>query len=166
MEDHAQGQNELKAAMTILMMEVKNISAKVLGENSKSPIGQISENREQSVVEQIRSRNTDGRDVMGDRRQSGGGDNENNNSRVCRLDFPIFSGEDPDGWISKAERYFEVYHLSEVEKLGAGIVGLEGDALHWFQWMNKRHTVMNWRMLRRMMLKRFRGWKGGSIIEQ
>ena len=50
--------------------------------------------------------------------------------------------------------------------MGVAVMGLEGDALNWIQWENKRRTIMNCRMLRRMMLKRFIGWKGGSIIEQ
>lgn len=57
--------------------------------------------------------------------------------------FPIFSGDDPDGWVGKAERYFEVYELTEKEKIGAAILGLEGDALSWFQWEKQRRTVGN-----------------------
>ena len=74
---------------------------------------------------------------------------------VRKLDFPIFFGEDPDGWISKVKRYFDVYNLSETENMGAASLGLEGNALAWFQWENKRRTIINWRMLKRMLLSTF-----------
>lgn len=83
--------------MTVLMTEVKNISAEVMGDNIGSPVGQTSENREQSVIEQIQPTNTEDREGFGERRHYGGWNNESSNSRVRRLDFPIVSDEDPDG---------------------------------------------------------------------
>lgn len=64
------------------------------------------------------------------------------------------------------ERYFDVYEMSEIEKLGAASMGLEGDALAWFQWENKRRSIPNWRSLRRMLLRHFRGRRGGCLMEQ
>lgn len=37
--------------------------------------------------------------------------NKGSNWRNRRLDFPIFTGESPDGWILRAVRYFGFYSL-------------------------------------------------------
>lgn len=68
--------------------------------------------------------------------------------RYRKLDMPIFEGTDPDGWILRIERYFSFYRLTETEKLEAVVVGLEGDALRWFQWENKRRPIRRWDELR------------------
>ena len=88
------------------------------------------------------------------------------NWKSRHLEFPVFSGDDPDGWVAKMERCHEYLNLSEVDKLEMAVVGLEGDALHWFQWRNKWQPITMWRNIRRTMFRRFRGRRGGSLIEQ
>ena len=34
-----------------------------------------------------------------------------------RVEMPVFTGENPDGWIFRADRYFAMYGLTEEEKL-------------------------------------------------
>lgn len=65
----------------------------------------------------------------------GGGGNISNggNWRYRKLDLPVFEGNNPDGWILRAERYFSFYRLNEEEKLEAAVVGLDGEALLWYQ---------------------------------
>lgn len=55
------------------------------------------------------------------------------NWRFKKLDMPGFDGNNPDGWILRAERYHNFYRLTEEDKLEAAVVALEGDALLWFQ---------------------------------
>jgi len=64
----------------------------------------------------------------------GGGGVGRTDVRGHRLEMPFFEGEDPDGWIFRAERYFSVNDLSEGEKLETAALCLEGAALSWFQW--------------------------------
>lgn len=45
----------------------------------------------------------------------------------------MFSGENLDGWLYRAERYFKINGLTEREKLGAVGVSLDGEALSWLQ---------------------------------
>lgn len=80
--------------------------------------------------------------------------------------MPIFEGTDPDGWILWLERNFSFYRLSEAEKLEAMVVALEGDALRWFQWENKRRPIRRWDKLREFMLRQFRPSSGGLLCEQ
>lgn len=74
-------------------------------------------------------------------RGSGGGPG---NWHYRKLDMPIFDRNDPDGWILRVERYFAFYRLTEEEMLEAVAVALDGDALRWYQWENKRHPIRRW----------------------
>lgn len=74
-----------------------------------------------------------------------GSNREENNWRMIRkLEMLIFSGEDPDGWLFQAERYFDVNGLSEKEKLGAVGVSLDAEALSWLQWTKARTPFHSW----------------------
>ncbi|XP_063935341.1 transposon Tf2-1 polyprotein isoform X1 [Daucus carota subsp. sativus] len=88
------------------------------------------------------------------------------NWRFRKLDMPIFDGGDPDGWVLRVERYFAFYRLTEEEMLEAVAVALEGDALRWYQWENKRHPIRRWDDLKMFMLRQFRPVSGGSLYEQ
>ena len=46
-----------------------------------------------------------------------------------KLEMPVFNGEDPDGWIYRAEHYFQMHLLNEQEKLKIAIVSMEGKGL-------------------------------------
>lgn len=142
------------AVLTTLVADMKVIHAK-LGEKDGENTPMT--DRERSKVDQTRQRESEIRTYMEEFRQSMERSSRRNQDSVRKLDFPIVSGDDPDGWVSKVECYFDVYLLSERKKLGAASLGLEGYALAWFQWENKRRTITNWRMLRRMLLKHFRG---------
>lgn len=83
---------------------------------------------------------------------------ENSNWRYRGLEFPLFIGDNPDGWITRVECYFAYYRLLEEEKSEAIFVGLYGDALLWFQWDNQRQLMASWSELKCMMLRHFR-WR-------
>lgn len=61
--------------------------------------------------------------------------------RNKKLDLATFDGNNPDGWILRAQRYFRFYRLSEEDKVEAAVVSLEGDALLWFQWEHGRRPI-------------------------
>ena len=90
----------------------------------------------------------------------------NANWRFKRLDMPSFNGENPDGWILRAERFFKFYRLSEEDKLEAAVVALEGDALFWYQWEHKRHPMTTWGEMKGLILRKFRSTSTGTLQEQ
>ena len=83
-----------------------------------------------------------------------------------KLEMPLFDGSNPDGWILKAERYFAVNRLSNEEKLEAAIIAFEGDALLWYQWENRKRSIVVWEEMRVLILKQFRVTQAGSLYEQ
>lgn len=88
------------------------------------------------------------------------------NWRFKKLDMPLFDGENPDGWILRAERYHHFYRLTEEDKLEAAVVALEGDALLWFQWENRWRPIQNWEEMKTMMRRQFRSTATETLHEQ
>lgn len=118
-------QEEMRNSMRMVMAELKNISNKVgMGLERE----EVSSRDPQLFVE------GGGFEIPHGmlRRSTSQPPSKLTNWRTRCLEFPVFSGDDPDGWIARTERCHEFYHLMEVEKLEMAIIGLEGDALHYF----------------------------------
>ncbi|XP_074349249.1 uncharacterized protein LOC141688990 [Apium graveolens] len=100
----------------------------------------------------------------------GGNSHQNYNAspnwRFKKLDLPTFEGNNPDGWILRAERYFKFYRLSEDEQVEAAVVSLDGVALLWYQWEHSRRPIRRWEELKGMLLHQFRPTSAGSLYEQ
>ena len=60
-----------------------------------------------------------------------------------KLDMPIFGGDNPEGWVFRAERYFHLNQLTEGEKLLAASVYLDRDVLTWFGWRELRAVFLS-----------------------
>lgn len=56
-------------------------------------------------------------------------DNGSEGWRLKRIELPIFSGGNPDGWFRQTEHFFSFYKMKEEEKMEAVVVSLQGDAL-------------------------------------
>lgn len=80
--------------------------------------------------------------------------------------MPLFDGSDPDGWILRGEKFFDIYRLSEEEKLEAAVVSLEGDALRWYQFENRRRPIKGWKDLKGRAVLEFRFSHAGMLYEQ
>jgi len=65
----------------------------------------------------------------------------NNMSRLSRIDFPKFEGDDVQGWIYKCEQFFEVDAVLESRKVKIASILLWGRALTWHQSFMKRGAV-------------------------
>lgn len=72
-----------------------------------------------------------------------------------KLELPVFSGDDPTGWLFKAEHYFTINGVPECEKVISSAVWMEGMALVWFQWVEARKPRMDWREFQDLLLERF-----------
>ena len=86
--------------------------------------------------------------------------------RFRKLEMPLFDGTNPDGWILKAERFFNFNRFSNDEKLEAAVISFEGDALLWYQWETKKRTMFSWEEMKLLILKQFRLKHAGLLHEQ
>ncbi|KAG8390797.1 hypothetical protein BUALT_Bualt01G0120900 [Buddleja alternifolia] len=79
-------------------------------------------------------------------------------TKVSRVEFPHFSGEDLRGWLYKCEQFFEVDETPSTAKVKLASVHLEGKALQWHQmYMKGRLTreIPNWEEYVRVLNDRF-----------
>ncbi|XP_026449162.1 uncharacterized protein LOC113349403 [Papaver somniferum] len=53
------------------------------------------------------------------------------------IKFPIFDGNDPDGWIFKAEQFFSLHGVTENQKVPVAAAHLDKDANSWFRWIKE-----------------------------
>lgn len=86
--------------------------------------------------------------------------------RQKKLNLPTFDGNNPDGWILRAKRYFDFYRQIREEKIEPAIVAFEGEVLLWYQWEHCRRPIHRWEDLRQLLLRNFRTTYSGSLYEQ
>ncbi|QHO46404.1 hypothetical protein S83_019520 [Arachis hypogaea] len=102
--------------------------------------------------------NDGGRNEQDDERIEGNGAGEEGQRRfepIRKLDLPVFSGEDPNGWLVRMERYFRVIGVVPAQRLDFATMALEGEALTWFEWWEEYTPFQTWRRFKEDLLKRF-----------
>lgn len=52
---------------------------------------------------------------------------------VKKVELPSFDGEDPVGWITRAETYFDVQGTAEKVKVRLAKISMEGETIHWYK---------------------------------
>jgi len=65
-------------------------------------------------------------------------------SRLSRIEFPQFNGEDVLGWVYRCEQFFEVVHIAEHMQVKVAAIHLSGKALLWHQFFMKSKAVSEW----------------------
>ena len=83
------------------------------------------------------------------------GFSSSNNFHGSKLDFPRFNGDDPTGWIYRAEQYFILHNTFDFNKVSLASFYLEHEALQWFHWYIKAHAEPNWIEFSQLLLQRF-----------
>lgn len=65
-------------------------------------------------------------------------------SKFKKVEMPLILGEDPESWLFKAERYFDVYKRMDLEKMTVANLSFDGIALTWYRWTDNRQKFTNW----------------------
>ncbi|KAK8559995.1 hypothetical protein V6N12_012804 [Hibiscus sabdariffa] len=86
-------------------------------------------------------------------------------TRPRRLELPIFSGDNPYGWLNRAKRYFHFNGIGDEDTLEAAAVCLDGKALNWFQWWEAITPIITWDIFRVAILHRFTPSQLGNLYE-
>ncbi|KAH9648047.1 retrotrans gag domain-containing protein [Citrus sinensis] len=79
----------------------------------------------------------------------------NDQHHHLKLHFPRFNGEDPNGWIYKAEQYFEFKNIAPGLQVQLASFHLEGIALQWHRRLTKFKGPLSWQEFIKAMLQRF-----------
>jgi len=65
-------------------------------------------------------------------------------SRLSRIDFLRFDGEDVQGWVYRCEQFFEVHNTAENLKVKIASIHLSSKALLWHQSVMKHRSESGW----------------------
>jgi hypothetical protein len=107
--------------------------------------------------------------------ESPGGSNLNNlkgdvltefRQSIKKVELPAFNGEDPAGWISRAEVYFKVHDTSPELKVNLAQLCMEGATIHFFNSLIGEDECMTWTQLKEALLNRYGGHGDGDVYEQ
>ena len=75
---------------------------------------------------------------------------------LVKLDFPRFhDGDDPLGWVYKAEHYFDYFDISADKKVRMASFHMENKALQWFQWVNCVKNYPKWEDFTKIFCREF-----------
>jgi hypothetical protein len=78
----------------------------------------------------------------------------------------MFDGDDPAGWISRAEVYFRVQGTSPEVKVGLAQLCMEGATIHFFNSLICENEGLDWEELKEALLGRYGGHGDGDVYEQ
>ncbi|MCI08148.1 retrotransposon gag protein, partial [Trifolium medium] len=82
-----------------------------------------------------------------------------NESRLSgkKVKLPVFDGEDPVAWITRAEIYFDVQNTSEDMKVKLSRLSMEGPTIHWFNLLLETEDDLTWVKLKKALIARYGG---------
>ena len=84
---------------------------------------------------------------------------ENNRAQAVlkspKLNFPEFDGSDPDGWLAKAEKYFDVARMPLDQRTDYAVTYLKEKAHYWWRGTGCNAAILPWHQFCRMVGDRF-----------
>ena len=63
----------------------------------------------------------------------------------------MFNKIDPDSWLFRADRYFQIHKLTESEKMIVSVISFDGPALDWYQSQEEREKFTDWTDLKKRL---------------
>ncbi|GAU49709.1 hypothetical protein TSUD_407860 [Trifolium subterraneum] len=85
---------------------------------------------------------------------------------VRKVELPLFNGEDPAGWISRAEIYFRIQETTPEVKVRLAQICMEGSTIHFFNSLWSEDEGLTWEGLKEALLGRYGGHGDGDVYEQ
>ena len=79
--------------------------------------------------------NTSGRGPSRTHREEFDGNRQNFSSKMAKLEFPKYSGDDPTKWFDRVAQFFEFQSKTENQKVSLASFHLEREANQWWQWL-------------------------------
>ncbi|KAA0056333.1 transposon Tf2-1 polyprotein isoform X1 [Cucumis melo var. makuwa] len=71
-------------------------------------------------------------------------DGSHDRNKFKKIEMPVFTGEDSDSWLFRADRYFQIHKLTESEKMLVSTVSFDGPALNWYRSQEERDKFTSW----------------------
>ncbi|KAD6454476.1 hypothetical protein E3N88_09182 [Mikania micrantha] len=83
-----------------------------------------------------------------------------------KVKLPEFSGFDPQGWIQKANLYFDINHTPDDLRIRLAQLSMVGVAQHWFTIITQVRESLSWVDFQAELLQRFSGLEIHNPYEQ
>lgn len=87
-------------------------------------------------------------------------------SKYKRLEMPIFFGENPNSWVYRAEHYFKIHELADLEKIKVAIIAFAPNVVDCFRWMHDRWPILTMEALKERLFCRFRPTQEGMLLSR
>ncbi|KAK2984986.1 hypothetical protein RJ640_005754 [Escallonia rubra] len=84
--------------------------------------------------------------------------------KLPKLSFPRFNGNDPRGWVRKAEQYFELCPIHEDYKVPYASIHFDAQAEHWYAAYIKPIEHVDWETFVRDLYARFSVLTGVNVL--
>ncbi|KAK2976727.1 hypothetical protein RJ640_024966 [Escallonia rubra] len=84
--------------------------------------------------------------------------------QLPKLSFPRFNGDDPKGWVRKAEKYFDLCPIHEDYKVPYASVHFDAQAEHWYAAYIKPVENVDWESFVKDLYARFSVLTGVSVL--
>lgn len=94
------------------------------------------------------------------------GNLQNSGSKMHRVEFPKFFGENPMQWIRKCNKYFQMNYMSETEKIDTAAMYMEGRADLWYLEYVEGMEGISWGEFGKLVIERFSNAEGVNLIAQ
>lgn len=96
------------------------------------------------------------------------GDSSQNESRLAgkKVKLPLFEGEDPVAWITRAEIYFDVQNTPEEMRVKLSRLSMEGSTIHWFNLLMETEDDLSWEKLKKALIARYGGRRLENPFEE
>ena len=75
--------------------------------------------------------------------------------RLPKLNFPIFTGENPKLWQSRTENYFDMYGVDKSVWVRFAVMQFEDAAARWLQSIEHKPMSLNWEDFCKLVHDRF-----------
>ncbi|CAA7046450.1 unnamed protein product [Microthlaspi erraticum] len=82
-----------------------------------------------------------------------------------KVDLPLYEGNNPEDWLFRLEKCFEMNHVSEWDKLDQALTCLTGSAITWWRFSQEREQINTWKDFKDNVKVRFKPSRGSASVD-
>lgn len=83
-----------------------------------------------------------------------------------KVKLPVFEGDDPVAWITRAEIYFDVQNTPDDMRVKLSRLSMEGSTIHWFNLLLETEDDLSWEKLKKALIARYGGRRLENPFEE
>ncbi|PNX78598.1 pentatricopeptide repeat-containing protein [Trifolium pratense] len=156
LEETVGGMNE---TMNLLMLQMQQQSKMMAEVTKKLGIPQPTSSREDSVEEVPLPPPARAESVEA---------SSQNESRLAgkKVKLPVFEGDDPVAWITRAKIYFDVQNTPDALRVKLSRLSVDGPTIHWFNLLLETEDDLSWEKLKKSLIARYGGRRLENPFEE